>query len=109
MREGPQKGHPDDRCDLADASTDRIQLHSLRAKVLTVKDDLMTARIDGYVRAQHVFYPGRKDAQPLGADVVGVLTFAPGKPPGLQLATTIAQHGQRFFTVAIRTVQPMAR
>jgi hypothetical protein len=92
-----------------DANPDRIQQYSLTAKVLTVKDDLVTARIDGFVRGQHVFYPGRKDAQPLGADVVGVLTYAPGKLPGLQLATTIAQHGTRFFTVAVRTVPQMAR
>jgi hypothetical protein len=92
-----------------DASTDRIQQYSLTAKVLTVKEGLVTARIDGFVRGQHVFYPGRKDAQPLGADVVGVLTFAPGQPPSLQLATTIAQHGQRFFTVAVRTVPRIAR
>ena len=92
-----------------DARIDRIQQYALTAKVLTVKDGLVTARIDGFVRMQHVFYPGRKDAQPLGADVVGVLTFAPGKRPSLQLATTQAQHGQRPFKVAVRTVPPAAR
>jgi hypothetical protein len=92
-----------------DARTDRIERHSLTAKALTVKDGLVTARIDGFVRMQHVFYPGRKDAQPLGADVVGVLTFAPGNPPSLQLATTKAVHGQRPFTVAVRTVPQAAR
>jgi hypothetical protein len=69
----------------------------------------VTARIDGFLRMQHVFYPGSKDAQPLGAEVVGVLTFAPGKPPSLRLATTQAQHGQRPFKVAIRTVPQAAR
>jgi hypothetical protein len=92
-----------------DARIDRIQQHSLTAKVLTVKDGLVTARIDGFLRMQHVFYPGRNDAQPLGAEVVGVLTFAPGQPPSLQLATTQAQHGQRPFKVAVRTVPQAVR
>ena len=92
-----------------DARIERIQQHSLAAKALTVKDGLVTARIDGFVRMQHVFYPGRKNAEPLGAEVVGVLTFAPGKPPSLQLATTQAQHGQRPFKVAVRTVPPSTR
>jgi hypothetical protein len=87
-----------------DASTDRIEKHLLIARALTVKDGVVTARIDGYVMMHHVFYPGRKDAQPLGAEVVGVMTFAPGKPPSLELATTKAVHGQRWFTVAVRTV-----
>ncbi len=87
-----------------DARVDRIEKHSLTAKALTVKDGLVTARVDGFVRMHHVFYPGRKDAQPLEAEVVGVMTFAPGKPPSLQLATTKAVHGQRPFKVAVRTV-----
>jgi hypothetical protein len=87
-----------------DASTDRIEKHLLIARALTVKDGVVTARIDGYVMMHHVFYPGRNDAQPLGAEVVGVMTFAPGKPPSLELATTKAAHGQRGFTVAVRTV-----
>jgi len=87
-----------------DVSVDRIQQHALTAKVLTVKDGLVTARIDGFLRMQHVFYPGRKDAQPLGAEIAGVMTFAPGRAPSLQLATMLALHGQRPFTVAVRTV-----
>src|SRR2546426_838976 len=85
-----------------DASTARIEKQSLTARALTVKDGLVTARIDGFVRMHHVFYPGRKDAQPLEADVVGVLTFASGKPPSLQLTTTRAVHGARTFNVAVR-------
>ena len=86
------------------ARVDRIENHSLTAKALTVKDGLVTARVDGFVKMRHVFYPGRKDAQPLEAQVVGVLTFTPGNPPSLRLATTKAAHGQRPFKVAVRTV-----
>jgi hypothetical protein len=92
-----------------DARIDRIQQYSLTAKVLTVKDDVVTSRVDGFVRMQHTFYPGRNDPQPLGAEVVGVLTFAPDRSPSLQLVTTQAQHGRRPFTVAVRTVPQSAR
>jgi hypothetical protein len=92
-----------------DARPDRIEKHSLTAKALTVKGGVVTARIDGFVMMHHVFYPGRKDAQPLAADIVGVLSFRPGKPPSLELATTNAVHGQRPFTVAVRTVPQAAR
>jgi hypothetical protein len=85
------------------ASIERIEEQRLTAKALTVTDGLVTARVDGFVRMQHVFYPGRKDAQPLRADVVGLLTFAPGQPPSLQLVSTNAVHGKRPFKVAVRT------
>jgi len=87
-----------------DARIDRIQQLGLTGKVLAIKGGSVTARIDGFLRMQHVFYPGRKDAQPLGAEIVGVVTFGPDSPPSLQLVTTQAQHGRRPFTVAVRTV-----
>lgn len=91
------------------ARIDRLEKHWLTAKALTVKDGVVTARVDGFVQMHHVFYPGRKDAQPLWADVVGVLIFAPGKPPFLQLATTKAVHGTRPFKVAVQTVPQLTR
>lgn len=87
-----------------DARTDRIDQQSLTARALTVKDGVVTARVDGFVKMHHAFYPGRKDAQPLEAQVVGVLIFVPGQPPKLELATTRAVHGTRPFKVAVRTV-----
>jgi hypothetical protein len=88
-----------------DARTDRIEQQWLTARALTVEDGVVTARVDGFVRMHHAFYPGRKDAQPLEAQVVGVLIFAPGQPPTLELATTQAVHGRRPFKVAVWTVQ----
>ncbi len=87
-----------------DARIDRIEQQSLTAKALTVKDGEVTARVDGFVRMHHAIYPGRKDAQPLEAQVVGVLTFVPGQPPTLELATTRAVHGTRPFKVAVWTI-----
>lgn len=92
-----------------DARLDRIEGYSLTAKALTVKDGLVTARVDGFVKMHHVFYPGGKDAQPLEAQVVGLLILAPGQPPSLQLATTRAVHGRRPFKVAVRTVPETPR
>jgi hypothetical protein len=57
----------------------------------------------------HAFYPGRPDAQPLSAEVVGVLSVSPGAPPALELVTTRAIHGTRLFKVAVQTVLPSPR
>jgi hypothetical protein len=92
-----------------DARIDRIEQQSLTAKALTVQGGVTTARVDGFVKMHHAFYPGRKDAQPIEAQVVGVLIFAPGQPPTLELTTTRAVHGTRTFTVAVRTVPYPAR
>ncbi|HKW94482.1 MAG TPA: hypothetical protein VJX92_21535 [Methylomirabilota bacterium] len=87
-----------------DASTDRIEQQSLTAKALTVQGGVVTARVDGFVKMHHAFYPGRKESAPLEAQVVGVLTFAPGQPPTLELVTTGAVHGTRPFKVAVWTI-----
>ena len=90
------------------ASIDRIEDHRLTARALTVKDGIVTARVDGFVKMQHVFYPGRKDAHPVLAEIVGLLTFVLGRTPELQLVTTRAVHGTRPFKVAVRT-EPQAK
>jgi hypothetical protein len=43
--------------------------------------------LDQDVSARILTYPGRKDAQPIEAQVVGLLIFAPGQPPTLELTT----------------------
>ena len=91
---------------------DRIEQYGLTAKALTVKDGVVTARVDGFVKMKQSFYPantGRNDPQPQWAAVVGVLTFAPGKPPTLQLATTRAISGTRPFKVTVQSVSQVAR
>src|SRR5262249_14817394 len=87
-----------------DAPPSRIQKQSLRAKVLTARDGVVQARLDGELRMTHVFYPGRKNAEPIEATLLGVLTFEPGKakPPVLRLVTTEAAPGKRKFSVAVR-------
>ena len=92
-----------------DAALGRLQEYGLVAKVISVADGQATARIDGWVRMLHTFYPGRNDPQPLAAAVVGVMTFGPDRIPSIQLVTTHAQHGMRPFTVAVRTVSQSAR
>lgn len=92
-----------------DARIDRLEKYGLSAKTLMVANGVVTARVDGFVTMRHAFYPGRTDAQPLAAEVVGVLTFTPGRPPTLELATTRAVHGTRPFKVAAQTVPPAPR
>ena len=53
---------------------------------------------------QHVFYPGRKDAQPVEASIVGVMRIRSDRGIDLQLVTTEAVHGKRPFKVAVRTL-----
>jgi hypothetical protein len=90
------------------ATTDRIEKLSLRAKVLSVDRGKVTARLDGTLRMQHVFYPGRKDAQPVNATILGILAFVPARPgaSSLQLITTTASHGNRSFKVAVQSLSP---
>ena len=92
-----------------DARLDRIDAQSLTAKALAIKDGVVTARIDGFVRMHHAFLPGGKDGQPVAAQVVGVMTCARDQPPSLELVTTQAQHGQRSFKVAVRTLPSASR
>lgn len=92
-----------------DTRIDRLEMYGLSAKALGITNGVVTARVDGFVRMHHAFYPGRPDAQPLSADIVGVLIFAPGAPPALELVTTRAIHGTRPFKVAVQTVQPSPR
>ena len=88
-----------------DAAIGRIEKQTLTAKALTVDDSRVTARVDGFVKMHHAFYPGPKDVQPLTANVVGALTFARAGPPSLELVTTEAVYGQQWFNVAVDTLQ----
>jgi hypothetical protein len=86
-----------------DADVARIQNLSLRGKVLTIENGSVTARIDGFVEMQHVFYPGHNDPQPLRADVVGVLIWQPAGPPSLKLVTVTAAYAGQPFDVAVES------
>jgi hypothetical protein len=92
-----------------DTRIDRLEAYGLSAKALGITKGVVTARVDGFVRMHHASYPGRPDAQPLSAEVVGVRSFSPGAPPALQLVTTGPIHGTRPFKVAVQTVQPSPR
>src|SRR5207244_1472911 len=57
-----------------EATPDRIEKQALTAKVLSIKEGVVTARINGTLRMQHVFYPGRKNPEPIDATIIGILT-----------------------------------
>jgi hypothetical protein len=85
------------------ADIGRIQNASLTAKVLAIENGSVTARVDGFVEMQHVFYPGHNDPRPLRADIVGVLLLRPAGPPSLKLVTTSADYGGQPFDVAVES------
>jgi hypothetical protein len=88
-----------------DVSKNRIDQQALKATVLSVKDGLVRARIDGSLKMKHPFYPGRPDDNFVEATVVGFIDFEPGKKVrALQLVTDKATYGRTVFGVAVRSL-----
>ena len=91
-----------------DLSTNRIDQQSLRATVVSIRDGLVHARIDGSLKMKHTFYPAREGQNFVSATIVGYLDFEPDKPRirTLRLVTSSATYGgeSRHFGVAVRSV-----
>src|SRR5205823_1000686 len=58
-----------------DLATNGIERQSLRATVLSVRDGIARARIDGTLRMKHNFYPDREDGRMVDATVIGFVDF----------------------------------
>jgi hypothetical protein len=88
-----------------DLKTNRIDRQEVRAKVLSVKDGVAVARLDGSLRMKHPFYH-KDDDNVVEATFVGVIEFDAdkGKVRSLHLATERAAYGGRHFGVAVRSV-----
>src|SRR4029077_8143656 len=78
-----------------DLSTNRIDQQSLKGKVVSVKDGIVHARIDGSLKMKHAFYPGRDDQNFVSATIVGYVDFDQDKPRirTLRLVTDHATYG----------------
>jgi hypothetical protein len=91
-----------------DLSKNRIDQQSLRGTILSVKNGVIRARIDGSLKMKHTFYPGREDDNRVEATLVGFLDFDLDKPRihTLQLITDKATYGgeSRRFGVAVRSL-----
>ncbi len=88
-----------------DLKTNRIERQEVRAKVLSVKDGVAVARLDGSLRMKHPFYH-KDDDNFVEAAFVGVMAFDAdkGKVRSLHVATERAVYGGRTFGVAVRSV-----
>jgi hypothetical protein len=95
-----------------DLSTNRIDRQSLKATVLSVKDGVIRARLDGSLRMKHTFYPRKEDKNFVEATLVGYIEFELDKPRihTLRLITDKATYGDesRRFGVAVRSMPSRA-
>jgi hypothetical protein len=87
-----------------DITKNRIDEQQMRATVLSVKDGVVRARIDGGVKMKHTFYH-KDDDNVVDATFVGILDYdrAAKKIRSLQLATDKATYGRITFGVVVRS------
>jgi hypothetical protein len=95
-----------------DLSTNRIDEQSLKGTVISVKDGVVRARLEGTLKMKHTFYPRREDKNMVEATLVGYVEFHQDKPriKALRLVTDTASYGgaQQHFGAALRLVPPRA-
>jgi hypothetical protein len=90
-----------------DVAGNRIDRQELKATVVSVKDGIVRARLDGKLRMKHTFYH-RDDDNFAEAQLLGFLDIEArtGRIVNWQLITTDATYGRIRFGVAVRTVAP---
>ncbi len=88
-----------------DIKTNRILQQTLTATVLSNRDGVIRARLDGHLKMKHPFYH-KDDDQVVETAIVGIMDFEPsGKTiRSLKLVTDKATYGKRPFGVAVRSV-----
>jgi hypothetical protein len=89
-----------------DVKTNVIEKQEMKATILSVKDGVATARLDGSLRMKHPFYH-KDDDNVVSASFVGVVEFDTDKTKmrALHIATDRAVYGPRLhFGVAVRSV-----
>jgi hypothetical protein len=82
-----------------------IEEQTLTGKVLSVKEGVVRARLDGQLRMKHTFY-FKEDGRVVVARFTGYVDFEParGKVRTLRLATESATYGGGTFAVAVRSL-----
>jgi hypothetical protein len=89
-----------------DLSTNGIDKQVLRGTVLSIKNGMVRARLDGLLKMKHAFYPRREDSNTVEATLLGYIEFQQGPPRirALRLVTDTATYGgpQRHFGAALR-------
>jgi hypothetical protein len=90
-----------------DLSANRIDRQSLKASVVSIRDGVVRARLEGDLKMKHTFYPRRDDKNFVDATVVGYLDFTLKGPRilTLRLITDRATYNSEStnFGVALRS------
>ena len=93
-----------------DVSKNRLEEQTLKATVLSLRDGVAVARVEGRLRMKHSFYHKLTD-EFVDAAVIGLLEFEPGGPKvrSLRLVTDRANYGgegnsRHLFGVAVHSV-----
>ncbi len=89
-----------------DVVKNRIEQQSLKATVISVKDGVARARLDGRLKMKHSFYH-KEDGNVVEAKLIGLLDFEPDKQTirSLRLVTDGATYGGGTFAVALQSVR----
>jgi hypothetical protein len=91
-----------------DLSTNRIVELSLKGTVVSVKDGVVKARLEGALMMKHTFYPRKEDKNMVEETLVGYVEFQQEKPRirALRLVTETATYGgpKQHFGAALRMV-----
>jgi hypothetical protein len=88
-----------------DTRKNKIDAQTLKGTVVSVKDGVVRARLDGQLTMQHSFYH-KEDGNVVNATLVGFIEFEPGKAiRSLELVTTRATYARMNFGVVVRSVR----
>ncbi len=90
-----------------DAARSKVERAALRARVVSLRDGIARARLEGEVRLSRYFYdapPPTHRPELLEAQVLGFLDFEPsGRIVSLKMTTERAAYGPAPFAVALRS------
>jgi RNA polymerase sigma factor (sigma-70 family) len=90
-----------------DVDRSRVERISLRARIVSIREGSVRARLEGQVRMQryfHAIHPPEHRPELVSADVSGFLDFEPsGRILSLKLTTVRASYGPSPFAVALRS------
>jgi hypothetical protein len=95
-----------------DLATNRIDEQALDATVISIKDGVVRARLEGRLKMKHTFYPRKDDKNQVEATLVGYIDFEQDRPRirALRLVTDSATYGgpRQHFGAALRLVPARA-
>jgi hypothetical protein len=78
----------------------------MRMTIVTLRDGMARARIEGSLKMRHTFYPGRNTNETVDATVLGFMDFevTARRIQRMRLVTNKATYVNESFGVAVRSV-----